>query len=50
MRSTSQMPVEDEDGSRVFIVIVARVKTFVSTLVSVIKINKPFLYVLSIVL
>jgi hypothetical protein len=36
--------------SRVFIVIVARVKTFVSTLVSVIKVNKPFLYVLSIVL
>jgi hypothetical protein len=32
---------------RVFIVIVVRVKTFVSTLVSVIKVNKPFLYVLS---
>jgi hypothetical protein len=36
--------------SRVFIVIVVRVKTFVSTLVSVIKVNKPFLYVLSNVL
>jgi hypothetical protein len=32
--------------SQVFIVIVVRVKTFVSTLVSVIKVNKPFLYVL----
>jgi hypothetical protein len=36
--------------SRVFIVIVVRVKTVVSTLVSVIKVNKPFLYVLSNVL
>jgi hypothetical protein len=36
--------------SRVFIVIAVRVKTFVSTLVSVIKVNKPFLYVLSNVL
>jgi hypothetical protein len=36
--------------SRVFIVIVVRVKTFVSTLVSVIKVHKPFLYVLSNVL
>jgi hypothetical protein len=36
--------------TRVFIVIVVRVKTFVSTLVSVIKVNKSFLYVLSIVL
>jgi hypothetical protein len=36
--------------SRVFIVIVVHVKTFVSTLVSVIKVNKPFLYVLSNVL
>jgi hypothetical protein len=36
--------------SRVFIVIVVRVKTFVSTLMSVIKVNKPFLYVLSNVL
>jgi hypothetical protein len=33
--------------SRVFIVIVVRVKTFVSTFVSVIKVNKPYLYVLS---
>jgi hypothetical protein len=33
--------------SCIFIVIVVRVKTFVSTLVSVIKVNKPFLYVLS---
>jgi hypothetical protein len=32
---------------RVFIVIIVRVKTFESTLVSVIKVNKPFLYVLS---
>jgi hypothetical protein len=36
--------------SRVFIVIAVRVKSFVSTLVGVIKVNKPFLYVLSIVL
>jgi hypothetical protein len=36
--------------SRVFIVIVVRVKTFVSTFVSVIKVNKPLLYVLSNVL
>jgi hypothetical protein len=36
--------------NRVFIVIIVRVKIFVSTLVSVIKVNKPFLYVLSIVL
>jgi hypothetical protein len=36
--------------SRVFIVIVVRVNTFESTLVSVIKVNKPFLYVLSNVL
>jgi hypothetical protein len=51
MRSTSQKPVEDEDGvAYVFIVIVVRVKTFVSTIVSVIKVNKPFLYVLSNVL
>jgi hypothetical protein len=31
--------------SHVFIVIVVRVKTFESTLVSVIKVNKPFLYI-----
>jgi hypothetical protein len=36
--------------SRVFIVIVVRVKTFESTLVSVIKVNKSFMYVLSNVL
>jgi hypothetical protein len=36
--------------SRVFMVIVVRVKTFVSTPVSVIKVNKPFRYVLSNVL
>jgi hypothetical protein len=36
--------------SRVFIVIVVRVKTFESTIVSVIKVNKYFLYVLSNVL
>jgi hypothetical protein len=36
--------------SRVFIVIAVRVKTFVSTLVIVTKVNKSFLYVLSNVL
>jgi hypothetical protein len=36
--------------SLVFIIIIFRVKTFVSTLVSVIKVNKSFLYILSIVL
>jgi hypothetical protein len=36
--------------SRIFIVVVVHVKTFVSTLVSVIKVSKPFQYVLSIVL
>jgi hypothetical protein len=36
--------------SRIFIDIVVRVKTFESTLVSVIKVNKYFLYVLSIIL
>jgi hypothetical protein len=37
-------------GPSVFIVIVVRVKTFESTLVSVIKVHKSFMYVLSNVL
>jgi hypothetical protein len=46
MRSTSQMPLEYEDG----VAWLYRVETFESTLVSVIKVNKFFLYILSIVL